>query len=327
MSGGATAAGVGIRAAAAALAALAALACGGGVPPPESIGEQEHAAQVAEWRQWRHDELARPDGWLSLIGLFWLAPGDNVLGADPDADLVVARQDAPGRIGTFHLALGAEGRPGDAAAVFDPAPGVPVAADGEPFAGGPVRADDHEDGPTMLSLGTLSWFVIRRDDRLGVRLKDSASPLLLSFTGMEYFPVTPRWRLPGRFEAYDPPRTIKVPNVLGTIGDTESPGAAVFEIDGRELRLDLWKDSDDPANFFTAFGDESNGDSTYGAGRFLWIDAPDEHGRIVVDFNRAYNPPCVFTAFATCPLPPLQNRLPARIEAGESSFASPLGTH
>ena len=145
---------------------------------------------------------------------------------------------------------------------------------------------------------------------------------MTSFESIDNFGLAAEWHRPGCYVGYGPAKIIKVPNVLGTVADVESPGAAVFGIDGKTYRLDLWKNSDDSVNFFTAFGDESNNDSTYGAGRFLWIDAPDDQDLVVVDFNRSYNPPGAFTAFATCPSPPQQNRLPLplRIEAGEKTL-------
>lgn len=304
-----------------AVIAAAAAACSSPPPAPEPVSPEEHARIVQEWRDWRHDQLVRPDGWLSLTGLYWLETGSSTMGADPGNDLVLTRADAPSRLGSFEV--------GTDEVVFTPAEDAAVSADGTPFAGGAVWRSQEGAEAVEMSHGTLTWHVIERDGRLGVRLRDADSPLLRAFAGVEYYPLAPEWRLAGTFEAHEPPKIIKVPSILGTIGDEESPGTAVFEVDGTEYRLDLWRDSDDPANFFTAFADETNGDTTYGGGRFLWIDAPDEHGRIVVDFNRSYNPPCAFTPFSTCPLPPMQNRLPLRIEAGELAFetapAEPAG--
>lgn len=296
---------------------LTAMACGGGAtpPPPEPYDPAAHQARVEQWRTWRHEQLNRPRGWISLAGLYWLEPGVNTIGGDPAADLVVARPGTPSLLGRFDVA-------GEAVS-FAPADGVSISVAGVEFAEGVVWQRGHDAETRTLEHGTLAWFVIERGGRLGVRLSDSDSPLLRAFTGMEYFPLSPRWRLDGRFEPYDPPRTIMIPNILGTVGEEPSEGAAVFVVDGTEYRIDLWRDSDDPANFFTAFADTTNGDTTYGGGRFLWIDAPDEYGRLEIDFNRSYNPPCAFTPFATCPLPPPQNRMELHIEAGEKSFASP----
>ncbi len=292
-------------------AAIATVACGASVSVDLPYDAESHRQAVESWRSWRHDQLVRPDGWLSLVGLYWLEPGDNWLGSGDDNQLIYDRAGVPARLGVFRVA-------GDSV-TFIAADGVSPAVEGEPVLEVLAR-DRAEDSGPVIAWDTLHWNVMMRQDLFVVRLKDSSSPVLTGFDSIDNFELTAQWHRAGRFEAYEPAKIIKVPNVLGTVADVESPGAAIFEVGGETHRLDLWKDSDDSVNFFTAFGDQSNNDSTYGAGRFLWIDAPDEDGRVVVDFNRAYNPPCAFTAFATCPLPPSQNRLPLRIEAGERTF-------
>lgn len=294
---------------------LATVACGaepGAPPAPEPYDAEAHEERVGEWRAWRHEQLGRPDGWLSLAGLYWLEEGLVTLGGDPGADLVVGRPDTPAHLGTFDVRADRVD--------FAPAADVLVVVGGDPMSPGTVWRADSDEPAAEMHFGTLTWYVIERGGRLGVRLRDSDNPILADFAGMEYYPLAAAWRFEGRFEPYDPPRTIRIPNVLGTVSEEPSEGAAVFEVDGVEYRMDLWRDSDDPANFFTAFADTTNADTTYGGGRFLWIDAPDEHGRLVVDFNRSYNPPCAFTPYSTCPLPPPQNRLDLRIEAGERVF-------
>ena len=280
----------------------------------ESVDPTVHAARVREWRQWRHDELTRSDGWLSLAGLYWLHEGDNTFGADASADLVVTAAEAPVHLGVFTLQQGTVRFRADAS--------VTVTVGEEPVRETIAHTGVDGDAHPVFQSGTLSWFVIERGDRLGVRLKDTRNPALLGFSGVDNYAIAPQWRLVGHFEPHDPVRTIKVPNVLGMLNDVESPGAAVFEVAGDTYRLDLWRDEPEDLDWFTAFGDSTNADTTYGGGRFIRIDPPDEAGRLVVDFNRAYNPPCAFTAFATCPLPPQQNRLVLRIEAGELAFAS-----
>ena len=283
-------------------------ACGPDHPPPDPV---QHALAVEEWRTERHESLMQPDGWLSLVGLFWLREGEQTFGAAPENDLVYAGApdvEFPDRIGTFTR---------DGMTVrFDAAPGVPVTADGEPVSFALLTAEPGQE-PLELALGSLRWFLIRRGERMAIRAMDARSPVRTEFQGVETFPVTTGWSLPARFEFHDPPDTIQVPNILGTTSPTAIPATVHFDVDGTEYALSLWKDSDDPANFFTAFADSTNGSSTYGGGRFLWVDAPDETGWSRVDFNRSYNPPCVFTEFATCPLPPRENRLALSIPAGE----------
>jgi hypothetical protein len=289
------------------------VSCAEPAPPPPPPAE--HATTVEEWSVEREAKLRQPDGWLSLIGLYWLHAGPNTFGADSANDFVYAplHIDVPARIGTF-VVDGERVR-------FDADPAAVV--DGE---AGRVSSIEMAagDSATLLRAGPIEWFVIRRDDRLAIRARDTLSIVRTGFRGIERFPVRLDWRFAARFIVHDPPDTIDVPNILGTLGRTPSPGTVVFEHDGREYELVMWKDSDDPANFFTAFADQSNGTATYGGGRFLWVDAPDENGWTVVDFNQSYNPPCVFTDFATCPLPPRQNRLPFVIEAGEKMYA---GSH
>lgn len=291
------------------VACLSLAACGTESELPYDV--DAHREAVESWRQWRHEQLTRPDGWLSLVGLYWLKPGDNSLGSADDNALVYARTGIPERLGVFRVN-------GDSV-TFTAVEGVTPTVGEEPVAEVLARDRAADSGP-VIAWDTLRWNVMVRGDEFVVRLKDASSPVLTEFEAIDNFQLASEWHRRGRYVAHEPPKIIKVPNVLGTVADVESPGAAVFAVDGTSYRLDLWKDSDDPVNFFTAFGDQSNNDSTYGAGRFLWIDAPDEQGRVVVDFNRSYNPPCAFTAFATCPLPPQQNRLPLHIEAGEKTF-------
>ena len=173
----------------------------------------------------------------------------------------------------------------------------------------------------MLELGRLSLHVIERGGRLGIRLKDRESPLRKAFTGLSWFPIDERYRVVARFVPYDPPKALKVPNVLGNVTPMPSPGRAEFTIDGKAVQLDGVLEEPDATELFFIFRDQTSGHETYGAGRFLYADLPKD-GKLVLDFNKAYNPPCAFTPYATCPLPPPQNRLPVRIEAGRRSTAT-----
>ncbi len=302
-----------------ALAALAAT-CAPASPPLLAYDAAAHAEDVEAWRQWRHAELTKPDGWLSLSGLYWLPPGTYRFGSDQESDLVYTRDGVPAHLGTFEVTT--------ERVTFEPDESLEIMVGDAPLAETLIfdSAWRDQEGVSVpeLVLEELRWYVIVREDHLALRVKDAISPRVVDFAGMPNFELAADWRFDATFEAYDPPRIIKVPNVFGTLGDEESPGAVVFEHDGTEYRIDMWKDSGDPDNFFTAFGDASNGFSSYGAGRFVWVDAPDEFGRTVVDFNRAYNPPCALSPFATCPLPPMQNRLPIAIEAGEMAPEAPV---
>ncbi|MCZ6917961.1 MAG: DUF1684 domain-containing protein [Gemmatimonadetes bacterium] len=278
-------------------------------PAPEPIDPATHRAEVEAWREGRWADLERPDGWLSLVGLLWLKDGHNTFGADSSND-VVFPPNAASHIGGFDVR---EGR-----VTMDVAPGVPVRSDGAVVQSLIMRSEAVTDS-VVAQLGSLRWHVIQRQGRFAIRLKDSQSPTLLEFDGIEMFEVNPEWWSVADFERYDPPKMIKVPNILGTVSDQPSPGAVVFRVNGKTFRLDVTTERGNP-NYFIAFADSTNGFDTYGGGRFLWVDAEDEHGRTVLDFNRSYNPPCGFTDFATCPLPPRQNRLPLHIDAGEKDY-------
>jgi hypothetical protein len=183
-----------------------------------------------------------------------------------------------------------------------------------------IMQHDLQDNPTKLSLGALSWTIIKRGERYGVRLRDHEHPALQNFAGIETFPIDSTWRVEATFEFNNPPHLIAIPTVLNTINEEPSPGAVVFKINGKTYRLDATGKMTDK-ELFVIFADQTNGKETYGAGRFLYVPTPSKTGKTIIDFNKAYNPPCAFTAYATCPLPPEQNKLPVRITAGEKNYA------
>jgi uncharacterized protein (DUF1684 family) len=181
-------------------------------------------------------------------------------------------------------------------------------------------ADDTHGHATTLRLGTLSFHIIIREGDLAVRIRDRESPARGAFRGIEHWPVDPRWRLETRFRPYDPERSIPVPTILHKTETFRVPGAVEFDHEGARYRLDIFLESDD-SDLFLVFGDETNGTESFGGGRYLYTPKAEPDGIVIVDFNRCYNPPCVFTPHATCPLPLPQNRLPIRIEAGEKAYA------
>lgn len=274
--------------------------------------EADYYQQVDNWRQKRLESLTADDGWLTLIGLFWLENGANPIGSDPTNRIILPAGKAPARLGVVTLEGGA--------LRFEAAEGAEVL-----HAGQPVRImvlePDSSDEPTTLDTGDLSLFVIERSGRFALRVRDRAHPARTSFNGIDHYPVDPVWRIAARFEPYEPPKSIPVPNVLGTVEEEPSPGAVLFEIDGKKLRLDALLGSG--GRLFLLFADRTSGRETYGGGRFLYTEAPASDGTVSIDFNLAYNPPCAFTDFATCPLPPRQNRLPVAIRAGELTFDRP----
>ncbi|HEY6929328.1 MAG TPA: DUF1684 domain-containing protein [Thermoanaerobaculia bacterium] len=268
-----------------------------------------HRREIESWRQQRLAGLKRPDGWLTLVGLSWLEPGENRVGSDPASAVPLPSGQAPARLGVIER--------GNSGNRFRAEPGVRVTCDGKPATACDLKSDA-EDEPTLVQYGSLVFYVIQRGDRLGVRVKDSDAPALRHFRGLDYFPITESLRFVARFEPYDPPRSISVPTILGNSSSESTPGALLFDYEGRTYRLEpvLERGTTD---LFVVFGDATNGHETYGGGRFLYA-APPVDGKTVLDFNKAYNPPCVFSPYATCPLPPPQNRLPIRIEAGEKDY-------
>ena len=271
-----------------------------------------HAAEISAWRQRRLARLTAEDGWLSLTGLFWLSPGDNAVGSDPACAVTLPAGRAPERLGTIRL---------DArAAVFQPSLPAPpgLTAAGVPVAAGVTLVSDASDAPTVVAVGPVRFHVVERGGRLAVRVRDAANPARRALSRIETFPIDRQWRVEALFEPYHPPRRFEVPGVLGTSETEISPGAVVFTAGGQELRLDPILERGE-TDYWIVFGDRSNGIDTYAGGRFVYV-APPERGRTVLDFNKAYNPPCVFTPFSTCPLPPPQNRLPIRVEAGEKTY-------
>lgn len=273
---------------------------------------RSHEEEVERWRAARIARLTGPDGWLTVVGLHWLADGVNSIGADPTNTIVLPADRAPSRVGAIRLG---SGRP-----TFAPDAGVHVISDGRAVTGPLELRDDLEGSPTVLELGSLRFHVIRRyQDHLAVRVRDLESRARAGFHGIEHYPVGGRWRIEARFEPYQPPKVSRVPTVLDMEEVYETPGALVFEYEGETHRLDAFLEAGE-TDLFIVFADQTTGKQTYGGGRYLYTKQADHRGIVVLDFNRAYNPPCVFTAHATCALPLPQNRLPFPVLAGEKRY-------
>ena len=267
--------------------------------------------EINRWRESRVEDIKGENGWLTLVGLFWLKPGENRFGSDPSNTIVLPLDRAPRFTGSLWLSNGVVRLESHADAT--------IAYEGEP-----VRLlnleTDAEGRPTVLNLGSLSFFVIKRGDRFALRVKDKQHPDRYSFHGIKYYPLDLKWRIEARFEPYSPPKMIPIINVLNMVDEQKSPGALVFEVNGKPYRLDALEEKGSN-KLFVIFADKTSGKETYGAGRYIYTDAP-AGGRVILDFNKAENPPCAFTTYATCPLPPHQNRLPVAIEAGEKKYAA-----
>jgi uncharacterized protein (DUF1684 family) len=261
---------------------------------------------IEQWRQQREADLKADSGWLTVAGLFWLKEGKNTAGTDASCDIVLPR--GPANAGVFEFHNGKTS--------FLPAPGAAVTVNGKPA--GPFAAlrPDTEGHPDQVKLESLTMYVIHRGQRYGIRMKDTESEFRKEFTGLHWFPVNESYRVTAKFVRNDRGKTIAVPNILGETEQDASPGYVVFTLNGQSLRLDPIVEGKE---LFFIFHDETSGKETYPPGRFLYTDLPKD-GKVELDFNKAYNPPCAFTPFATCPLPPKQNRLPVRIEAGELNY-------
>lgn len=265
-----------------------------------------YAASVERWRVEREAELRAEDGWLSVAGLFWLKEGENACGARGSSRVQLPKG-SPEKVGSF-VRHGREVR-------VQIEPGVAATLDGKPVTSAPLRSDA-AGGPDVLRIGPLSLGVIERGGEIGVRLKDNGSPRRTQWKGLSWFPVEESERVVARFIPSPPGTTLEITNVLGQTQKLPAPGEAVFTLRGQELRLTPVLEEQGAKELFFIFRDQTAARETYGAGRFLYADLPRE-GTVILDFNKAYSPPCAFTPFATCPLPPKRNRLAVRIEAGE----------
>lgn len=277
--------------------------------PVVAAAADGYRAEIETWRRDREQRLRADDGWLTLAGLLWLTPGTHTLGSGSAADLELPASApavaaeltvAAGRV-RFRLAAGVTATLDDA----------PAPADGE------LRPDSAGE-PSRLAFGPVSAYLIERGGRQALRVKDRDSAQRRAFKGLDWFPIDTHYRVRARLRPYSQPRSVRVPNVLGQVEEMASPGVVEFRLAGRKVRLVpvLEQGSDE---LFFIFRDGTSGRETYGGGRFLYATppAPGADGSLVLDFNKAYSPPCAFTPYATCPLPPKENRLTLALEAGE----------
>jgi uncharacterized protein (DUF1684 family) len=254
-----------------------------------------YQAEILAWRAQRESTLKSDTGWLTVAGLFWLKEGRNSFGAADTNDIVLPS--GPAQAGAFELHAGS----------------VSVTLPGHPAR--PLKCDSEAEAD-VIRIQDLTLFAIKRGDRYGIRLKDKNSTYRREFTGLHWYPVKEAARVTARFVAT--PGKITIPNILGQKEEETSPGYAAFRWDGQEIKL---YPTEEDGRLFFVFRDLTTGKETYPAGRFLYADMPRD-GLVVLDFNKAYNPPCAFTPYATCPLPPPQNRMPVRMEAGELKYGS-----
>lgn len=273
---------------------------------------------LAAWRAQHTAELLKPDGWLSLVGLEWLQPGDNTVGAAPDNKIRLAK--GPAHLAVFHLE-------GTSVTLNPPSDGFPqdFLVVGAPAKSQSLRAEPNKDkvAPRM-TIGTLNMYVIRREARFALRIKDAQSPAIQGFRGLNWYPSDEAYRVTAKWTPYSPFKTITLATLVGTNYDQPVPGAAEFVLSGKTWRLEPVLEDPAVAKLFFILRDTTSTTTTYGACRFLYTGFPtnglDKPGELILDFNRLENPPCAYTPFSTCPLPPPGNRLPIALPVGEQRY-------
>lgn len=276
-----------------------------------ALADDDHARSIDAWRAERIASLKKPDGWFSFVGSGIVREGDSTVGHAADNAIVLGT--GPDRLGT--LRLGADG-----VVKFHPDPAAGARVDDAP-ATTDIELKTNADGgkPTEVHFGKAWFYVVRTGDVTGWRLRDTESPALAAFKGIDTFPTDASWRIEADWEPYDPTHSIELVTVINTLQKAEVPGKAVFTREGRRYTLEPVVEDD--GRLFFIIADRTSGKETYGAARFLYADAPKD-GKVVLDFNKAYNPPCALSPHVVCPTAPPQNRLALRVTAGEKKYAA-----
>lgn len=271
--------------------------------------QTDYAKEIEKWRSERETNLKKESGWLTVAGLFWLKEGTNTVGVGEGFDVRLTDNFKQDKFGNIEFKNGA--------VVLKLAKGIEALVDGQRFFGGMNLVSDEKGKPTEIKTGTQTLSLIKREERFGIRLKDSNSEARRNFKGLHWFPVDESYKVTARLEPWPEPKEIKVPNVLGGNFNMKSPGLLKFTVRGKECSLQPVLADD--GTLFIIFGDGSNERETYQSGRFLYAEKP-VNGEVTLDFNKAENPPCAFTPYATCPLPPPGNKLEVEIAAGEKRY-------
>lgn len=294
------------------LVAVGVLGCGREAPPaPAPVAlDKTFLADNAAWREARLTELRAPDGWTSLVGLHWLSLKAHYIGRSADSGIRLA-------VGPPKMGMVSSERD---AVWFVPERGAALTVGGKPLTGKIRFQSDVDPQPTLIGFddgkGVLS--LIHRGDRYALRVKHADAPSRTGFAGLEYWPIDPSWRIQARYVPNNVGKTIPIVDIVGISSEQPNAGAIEFERDGKTYRLEAIGEPGRP--MFVVFADRTSGHGSYSAGRFLDLEAPDASGHVVVDFNRAINPPCAFTPFATCPLPLPENRIDLAVSAGEKAY-------
>ena len=271
--------------------------------------QTDYIKAIEKWRSDEESDLKKETGWLTVAGLFWLKEGVNTVGVGPAFDVRLTDNFKGGKFGEIELRNGV--------ANLKVEDGVEGQGDGKDISTTIQLVSDEKGKPTQIRTGSQTFFLIKREDRFGIRLKDSKSKARLEFKGQHWFPIDESYKVTARLDAFPEPKEVMIPNVLGGSFKMKSPGILKFDFKGKEYSLQPVDEGD--GTLFIIFRDGSNLNETYLAGRFLYADKP-VNGEAVLDFNKAQNPPCAFTPYATCPLPPPQNTLEVEIKAGEKRY-------
>ncbi|MBP6597552.1 MAG: DUF1684 domain-containing protein [Arenimonas sp.] len=275
----------------------------------ERAARLAYEGEILAWRDQRVARLTRPDGWLSLVGLHWITPGATYVGAAQDNGTRLAI--GPPQVGMVSLS-------DEGALTLRIAPDAEVTINGEPASGTvALLADSQEGGPTVVGFnrGDASFVVIERVGRFGLRVRSALAPTRTGFPGLDYFDIDPAFRFTARFQAHPPGKTLEIINVLGMVEPMANPGWVEFDKDGKTFRMEAVDEGD--GQLFFIFADRTSGHATYAAARFVYAQPAGKDGTTTLDFNTAYNPPCAFVAYSTCPMPPPENRLDLAVTAGE----------
>jgi len=287
---------------------LGVMVCCNSIKKEEDLDINAYKAEIELWHQERIANLKSANGWLNLAGLFWLKKGASTFGSDASNDLVFPKDKIAAKAGVFLLQNGI--------VQLTASPNVEILFNDTPMTNGVVFHPDSTRQP-KVSFGSLQWFIIRRDDQYGVRLRDLKSTAVEEFKDIERYDVNTEYRIEAILEIPATPKKIDITNVLGQTTAQDSPGTLVFTFQDKEYRLDALLEDEE---LFVIFGDPTNKDEAYPSGRYVYAKVPGADGKTVLDFNKSRNPPCAFTPYATCPLPPRQNILPIAITAGEKNY-------
>ena len=287
------------------------VACGDDKVEGGTSMDTAYEAEIGTWRKLRYEELTRPDGWMSIIGLHWITLNAHFAGAERSG---VDTMFGPPQLGMFS-------REGERV-YFVPEAGVEVTHNGEPVTGRIQLLDDRQTLPSVLAYdcGKGEITVIWRGGRQALRIRHTDAERRLKFDGIDYWPIDPSWKMPAKFTANPPGTTVEIVTVLGTTEIAGNPGYIEFQRDGNTYRLEAFPRGD--AGYTVMFADLTSGQGSYGQGRFVDVLKPDTQGNLTIDFNRAYNPMCAFHRYGTCPTPPKANRLNLAIPVGEKRYAA-----